>query len=255
MSSAYSQARIHHYQSSPTPRKPLKSPSRPIALQQNYITNTKTTLVLIPPHSDASRSATAYTVKDHQDVQNTLFTASGYNYNDGRCREFRDTSGLPLFELHRKILSLRSTWVITLPGNGDTTNRGGSGSDSGSGSNVLATGSPRFAPAFGNFSLRLRNAAAVDGDGKGEEEEKKEVTLVVERHGRVLQSFDVIDGDRRVAEVRESVQHNDKLALRAGSRRGYRPAMDIVVTSGVDVALIVAIAIIASDSVFGSSSG
>ncbi|GKZ18391.1 hypothetical protein AbraCBS73388_000960 [Aspergillus brasiliensis] len=213
MSSAYSQARIHHYQSSPTPRKPLKSPSRPIALQQNYITNTKTTLVLIPPHSDASRSATAYTVKDHQDVQNTLFTASGYNYNDG------------------------------------------SGSDSGSGSNVLATGSPRFAPAFGNFSLRLRNAAAVDGDGKGEEEEKKEVTLVVERHGRVLQSFDVIDGDRRVAEVRESVQHNDKLALRAGSRRGYRPAMDIVVTSGVDVALIVAIAIIASDSVFGSSSG
>ncbi|OJJ67852.1 hypothetical protein ASPBRDRAFT_199556 [Aspergillus brasiliensis CBS 101740] len=112
-----------------------------------------------------------------------------------------------------------------------------------------------FAPAFENFSLRLRNAAAVDGDGKGEEEEKKEVTLVVERHGRVLQSFDVIDGDRRVAEVCESVRHNDKLVLRAGSRRGYRPAMDIVVTSGVDVALIVAIAVIASDSVFGSSSG
>lgn len=48
----------------------------------------------------------------------------------------------------------------------------------------------------------------------------------------------MIDGDRRVAEVCESVRHNDKLALTAGSRRGHRPALDIVITPGVDMALV-----------------
>lgn len=46
-------------------------------------------------------------------------------------------------------------------------------------------------PAFGNFSLKLRNAATTES----KEVVDKEVTLVVERHGRVLQSFYVIDGD------------------------------------------------------------
>ena len=101
-------------------------------------------------------------------------------------------------------------------------------------STILATGSPRFAPAFGNFSLKLRNAAMTES----KELVDKEVTLVVERHGRVLQSFGVIDGDRRVAEVCESVRYNDNLAFTAGSRRGHRPVLDIVVISGVDMALV-----------------
>ncbi|KAL3262793.1 hypothetical protein ABHI18_002453, partial [Aspergillus niger] len=218
MSTAYSQARMQH-QFFANPRKPLKSPDRPIALRQGSITNSKTTLVLTPTQGDA-HSVAAYKVKSPDDGQ-TLFTASGWKYNDGACREFRDASGLPLFELHRKI-SLKSTWYITLPGEAQ-----------GGGVTTLATGSPRFAPAFGNFSLKLKNAAATDA----KDEAEKEVTLIVERHGRVLQSFDVIDGDRRVAEVCESVRHNDKLALTAGARRGHRPALDIVITSGVDMAL------------------
>ncbi|KAJ6020123.1 hypothetical protein N7499_003418 [Penicillium canescens] len=231
MSGAYSQARMQH-QIFSKPRKPLKSPDRLVALRQDYITNSKTTLVL-RPQGDA-QSAVAYKVKD-QDGQ-TVFTASGWKYNHGSCREVRDATGLPLFELHRKI-SLKITWYITLPGD----DRGV----------TLATCTPRFAPAFGNFNITLRNAAARDTKSLA----GKELTLAIERHGRVLQSFDVVDGDRRVAEVCESVRHNDRLALTAGARRGYRPALDIVVAPGVDIALIVVIAIIASDSVFGSESG
>ncbi|GES58037.1 metal ion resistance protein/transporter [Aspergillus terreus] len=204
---------------------------RPIALRQDYITSSKISLIL-SPYGDA-QSVAAYKVKD-RDGQ-TVFTASGWKYNGGSCRGFRDASGLPLFELHRNI-SIRSTWYITLPGD----ERGF----------TLATGAPRFAPAFGNFSITLNNAAAMDTKSVAE----KELTLVIERHGHVLQSFDVIDGDRRVADVCESVRHNDKLALTAGSRRTHRPALDIVITPGVDMALIVAVSIIASDSVFGSDS-
>ncbi|KAF9891077.1 hypothetical protein FE257_005012 [Aspergillus nanangensis] len=231
MSTAYSQARMQH-QIFSKPRKPLKSPDRPIALRQDYIRASKTTLILTPK-GDA-QSAAAYQVKD-QDGQ-TVFTASGWKYNNGSCREFRDATGLPLFELHRKI-SLRNTWYITLPGD----DRGV----------TLATGTPRFTPAFGNFNITLRNAAARDTKSAAE----KDLTLVIERHGRVLQSFDVIDGDRRIAEVCESIRHNDRLALTADTRRNHRPVLDIVITPEVDMALIVVIAIIASDSVFGSESG
>ncbi|KAF7160510.1 hypothetical protein CNMCM6106_007965 [Aspergillus hiratsukae] len=234
MSGAYAQARMNHHISS-TPRKALRGPDRPIALRQEYITDTKTTLVL-SPQGDA-QSATAYKVKD-QDGR-TLFTASGWKYNSGSCREFRDASGLPLFELHRKI-SLKTAWYITLPG-GD-----------GEVDVPLATGAPRLAPAFGNFSISLRNTAAAASETNSEADHQ--LTLVVERHGRVLQSFDVIDGDRKVAEVCESIRHNDKLALNPSSRRGHRPALDVVIAPGVDMSLVAVIAVIASDSVYGSES-
>ncbi|RLL95632.1 hypothetical protein CFD26_103917 [Aspergillus turcosus] len=182
-----------------------RGPFRPIALRQEYITDSKTTLVL-SPQGDA-HSVTAYKVKD-QDGR-TIFTASGWKYNNGSCREFRDASGLPLFELHRKI-SLKSAWYITLPG-----------------------------------SISLRNAAAAETKSAAD----KELTLIVERHGRVLQSFDVIDGDRKVAEVCESIRHDDKLAL-----KGHRPALDVIMTPGVDMSLVAVIAVIASDSGYGSES-
>ncbi|GIJ84578.1 hypothetical protein Asppvi_003425 [Aspergillus pseudoviridinutans] len=229
MSGAYAQARMNHQVSS-QPRKALRGPDRPIALRQEYVTDSKTTLVL-SPQGDA-QSVTAYKAKDEDG--RTIFTASGWKYNNGSCREFRDASGLPLFELHRKI-SLKSAWYITLPG-GDR-------------EVTLATGAPRLAPAFGNFSISLQNRAS-----ETKSEADKELTLIVERHGRVLQSFDVIDGDRKVAEVCESIRHNDKLALKPSSRRGHRPALDVVISPGVDMSLVAVIAVIASDSVYGTES-
>ncbi|GMF73629.1 unnamed protein product [Aspergillus oryzae] len=94
---------------------------------------------------------------------------------------------------------------------------------------TLATGAPRLGfgvAGFGNFNVSFVNVAAVDV----KLDEERRVTLEIERHGRVLESFDVVDGDRRVAEVRESTRHNKKLALMSSSRRGYRPALDVTVT-------------------------
>ncbi|KAB8245621.1 tubby C-terminal-like domain-containing protein [Aspergillus flavus] len=228
MSGAYIQARMDHAISS-QPRKVLKAPDRPIAIRENYITDSRTLLTL-RPQGDA-QSVAAYKVQDGNGV--TQFTASGRKYNGRSCREFRDSSGLPLFELHRKF-SFRDAWCITLPGSPTAES--------------IATGAPRLAP-FGNLVFTFTNVAVTDVKGSVDD---KKVTLEVERHGRVLESFDIVDGDRKVAEVRESVQHNPKLALTPSTRRNYRPVLDIIVTPGVDLSLVTAIAIIVSDSVFGS---
>ncbi|KAE8352273.1 tubby C-terminal-like domain-containing protein [Aspergillus coremiiformis] len=228
MSGAYIEARMDHAISS-QPRKVLKAPDRPIAIRENYITDSKTLLTL-RPQGDA-QSVAAYKVQDENGV--TQFTASGRKYNGRSCREFRDASGLPLFELHRKI-SLRNAWFITLPGSPTA--------------DSIATGAPRLAP-FGNFTFTFINVAATNVKQLMDDEE---VTLEIERHGRVLESFDVVDGDRKIAEVRESIHHNKKIALTTSARRNYRPVLDIIVTPGVDLSLATAIAIIASDSVFGS---
>ncbi|KAB8212400.1 hypothetical protein BDV34DRAFT_183924 [Aspergillus parasiticus] len=116
-------------------------------------------------------------------------------YTNRSCREFRDASGLPLFELHKKI-SLRDAWSVTLPGS-DTAD--------------IATAALRLSlggVGFGNFDVSFVNGAAVDVKS----DEERRVTLEIERHGRGLETFDHVDGDQRVAEVRQSIQHNKKLA-------------------------------------------
>lgn len=68
---------------------------------------------------------------------------------------------------------------------------------------TLATGAPRLGfgvAGFGNFNVSFVNVAAVDV----KLDEERRVTLDIERHGRVLESFDVVDG--------------------------YRPALDVTVT-------------------------
>ncbi|KAJ5583609.1 hypothetical protein N7535_002229, partial [Penicillium sp. DV-2018c] len=176
----------------------------------------------------------AYKITDEENTPH--FTVTGRKYTDRSCREFRDASGLPLFELHRK-WSWSNSWSVSLPGCDTAT---------------IATGAPRWTlvnAAFGNFKLTFENAAAYPGKS-GEE---KMMTLCVERLTGRLGVFDVVDGDRKVAEIRESIWHNEKLALMRGSRQGYRPALDIVVMPGVDVSLIATIAVILSDWVYGSS--
>ncbi|GAB1193895.1 hypothetical protein APSETT444_003131 [Aspergillus pseudonomiae] len=218
MSAAYIPARMDHAISS-QPRKVLKAPNRPIAIREHYITNSKTLLTL-RPQGDA-QSGAAYKVQDENGV--TRFTASGRKYNGRSCREFRDASGLPLFDLHRKI-SFRNVWCITLPESPTA--------------DSIATGAPRLAP-FGSFLFTFTNVAATDLKVPVHD---KEVTLEIKRHGRVLESFDVVDGDRKVAEVCDSVHRNQKLAL----------TPTFLSIDRTDPYKVAAIAIIISDSVFGS---
>ncbi|KAL4892603.1 tubby C-terminal-like domain-containing protein [Aspergillus ambiguus] len=215
-------------------RMALKPPDRPLAIRQEYVTEAKTMLV-VQPAGDA-QAEVAYAITDADDVPQ--FTVTGRKFSDRSCREFRDASGLPLFEIHRRI-ALKNVWAITLPG-----------SDGEAG--TIASGSPRGffgAPAFGNFNVTFENAAALDAKGV----EDRTVTLEIQRHGNVLASFDVVDRDRKVAEVRESIVHNQKLALRPSSKNhSHRPALDIVITRGVDTSLVSAIAVIAADWVFST---
>ncbi|KAB8217337.1 hypothetical protein BDV33DRAFT_206493 [Aspergillus novoparasiticus] len=199
MSKAYAEACMDHTPSS-KPRKALKAPSPPSRnLHQPHHQHPKN------PHAQSPRlRPIRIRLQITGEDRTALFTASGYKYNNRSCREFRDVSGLPLFELHKKI-SLRNAWSVTLPGS-DTAD--------------IATGAPRLGfggVGFGNFGVSFVNGAAVDM--KSDEER---VTLEIERHGRVLESSDVVDGDQRVAEVRESIQHNKKLALMSSSQRRYR---------------------------------
>ncbi|OGM48613.1 hypothetical protein ABOM_001976 [Aspergillus bombycis] len=203
MPTAYIQARMDRAISS-QPCKVLKAPNRPVAIREQYITDSITLLAL--RSQGDGHSVAAYKVQDENEV--TRFTASGGKYNGRPCRESRDALGLPF----------------------------------------IATGAPRLVP-FGSFMFTFTNLAATDtkvsmGD--------KEVTLEIERYGRVLESLDIVDGDRKFTEVRESVHHNQKLALTPSTRRNYRPVLDIIVTPGVDLSLVTAIAILISDSVLGS---
>ena len=213
---SYSDARLSRAYSS-KPRKPLRSPDRDIAFRNQYIARSKTTLVLKPFGSP--QSAVAYKITEEDGTPQ--FTVTGRKYTDRSCREFRDVSGLPLFELHRK-WSWTNSWSISLPGCDTAT---------------IATGTPRWNlgnTSFGNFALSFENAAAFEGK-RGDE---KMLTLHIERHGNVLALFDVVDGDGKVAEIRESIRHNEKLALVRGSRQGYRPAMDVIIMPGVDISLV-----------------
>lgn len=204
------------FATSPKPRKTLRSPDRDIAFRNQYIARSKTTLVLRPYGS--AQSAVAYKITEEDGTPQ--FTITGRKYSDRSCREFRDSSGLPLFELHRKWYRSNS-WSVSLPGCDDAT---------------IATGSPRWTlgrTSLGDFNLSFENAAAFDG----KRQEEKNLTLNIERHGNALALFDIVDGDRKVAEVKESIHHNEKLNL-MGSKAGYRPALDVIVMPGVDISLV-----------------
>ncbi|EAW13067.1 uncharacterized protein ACLA_015050 [Aspergillus clavatus NRRL 1] len=208
-------------------RRVLKAPGRPIAVRTEYITDEKTFLI-VRPQGDA-QSSRAYKIQDADGV--TLFTATGRKFSGRPCREFWDASGLPLFELHRK-MSLKNAWNVSLPGSKHAN---------------IATATARW--SVGDFKITFQNRAAIDS----KKEDEKILTLEIEKYGNALASFDVVDGDRKVAEIRESIPHNDKLALMPSSKKGYRPVLDVTVTAGVDLSLIAMITVMASDWVFSSN--
>lgn len=199
------------------PRQALKSPEREVALRKEYTAATKISLVL-KPQGDA-HSAVSYKITNEDGA--SAFTVTGRKYSDRSCREFRDSSGLPLFELHTMsaaIFPLR--WYITLPGDNDL---------------KVAKAAVRMSWNSEVLKFTFQNMAA--GDTKKEED--KELTLRVKRHGEALMFFDIVDKDRRIAEVRESIRHNERLALRRSSRgQSHRPALDLIVMPGVDASLV-----------------
>lgn len=84
------------------------------------------------------------------------------------------------------------------------------------------------------MNFTLRNSAAAET-----KQDEKEVSLTVKKYGHVLSFFDVVDGNRRIAEVHESVSNNETLALRRNSRGvNRRPALDLTIAPGTDMSLV-----------------
>ncbi|KAJ5978159.1 hypothetical protein N7501_001501 [Penicillium viridicatum] len=154
----------------------------------------------------------AYKISD--ELGSPVFAATGRKYNDRSCRELRDSSGLPKIS--------------------DAT---------------IAKATPKLAWNSINLIFSFRNGAAE----YRKSEEDKQLTLTVKKHGEALAFFDIVDGDRRIAELRESITYNEKLVLKRMKRGGdHRPALDLIVSPGVDISLVTVIAVIVSDWFFGS---
>ena len=90
----------------------VKPPPNPIAIRPDLIALKETTLRLRPKAN--THSATDYTMKDVA-TGSTVFSVIGKKYGSSPGREFRDSTGLPLFELHRVGIS-RKPWRVRLPG-------------------------------------------------------------------------------------------------------------------------------------------
>lgn len=204
-------------------RKPLKEPVRPIGLRYEYMAEQKTHLTLYPAGSAVSECAYYIQYEDGP----VLFTVSGRRCIPHCCREVRDQSGLPLFEIHQRWFWVRNAWSISLPG-GRTS--------------PIVVG--RRSPG-GDLHLEMENLIEVDSNVKD-----RNLPINLESHGRVLTTYDVVDGNRRIMEVKESIRHNKKLALLSTHQAGYRPAMDVLIMPGVDMAMAVAIAVVVSASSF-----
>ncbi|KAL1989259.1 hypothetical protein VTN96DRAFT_21 [Rasamsonia emersonii] len=218
--------------------KDPQPPPHPIALRPEYIADCDTLLYLTPRGN--SRSDTNYTVTDEYD--RVRFTVSGRRSSDRECREFRDGSGLPLFELHHKIFK-KYPYVVRLPGCDDENN--------------LLKVSPRHLSALCN--VEFQNAAparTTDVKNHQEDDADKTVKLVVHcKNAYALPNYEVMMGDRVVADFRESVVKSKTLTTLPCSHleRPYRPRpiLDLRVAEGVDLSLATLIAVVAMDWIYG----
>ncbi|OOQ86116.1 hypothetical protein PEBR_24411 [Penicillium brasilianum] len=231
---SYSEARmsLHSPGFKPKPRKSMRPPERQVALRTESIVPAKTTLVLKP--NGNAQSVAAYIITTEEEEE-PVYTVSGRKYGDRVCREFHDASGLPLFELHTKTtLGRPYSWFITMPGGGDI---------------KIAEGEPRWGNNKKSMKFSFRNMAPNDA----KRDSDKDMTLLISPCGDIMARYDIIDGDRRIAGVYESIHHNDTLALLPKSRRkSLRPAMDVVIVAGVDSSLVAAIAIIMFEWTYGA---
>ncbi|RMJ28936.1 hypothetical protein PHISP_00147 [Aspergillus sp. HF37] len=212
--------------------RPFQHPARPVALRADRIAAAQTRLHLVPECNP--RSETDYTIIDDAD-ESDVFTITGKKFGDRPGREFRDASGLPLYELHQRAIPLKQPWSVRLPG-GD--------SDS-----LVST---QLWPSLRGYrsvscEFKFQNAAAIDN----KQPHEKSVKLHTQRRPSRLYAFDVLDGDRKIIEVQESISKNDKLALMPESRKDYHPILDIRVAPGVDLVLAALIAVILSDWMYG----
>lgn len=185
----------------------LTTLKQPLAIRTDCITPQPTTLHV---KHDLSWSNGDYTVTKADG--SVLLSCDGKGWSNSMRTQFRDASGLPLFDLRISWFSISKTWRLELPGD--------------HGQMVMAV---RLRWTFGKLKLdcTFTNAAS-DDDGGGQE-----VTLKV--RGQDMQNFvtDITCGETKVASVRRVFESGKR-----GAFWMFKQEYDVVVAGGMDMALV-----------------
>lgn len=180
-------------------------------------------LLWIEPKYDA-RSTDEYCIRYDND-DSILITATGKRYNEKSTREFRDSSGLPLFEI-QKVSSLgwksRRPWRIRLPG-----------------SKEADLVDIRLKGLMNNtFEVDFRNVVARDTKN----EDDKMVHMVVHRVSPVYRVYEVRVAGIKVVDIRESMERNRSVPTTMYNSSGgilpSRLVMEVLVAADFDMSLV-----------------
>ncbi|KAF9883351.1 hypothetical protein FE257_003567 [Aspergillus nanangensis] len=204
----------------------LYPPKVPLALRPEHITEFQVALEL-KPHDDpraARKSPRDYVVRDADGI--TQFTASGWSFNGMECREIRDSSGLPLFELHHKARAFKHSWDVTLPGARDKPLI----------SAHVKTGLNKF-----EFPVTVENAVVGGGC--------KKVTLQVHPVGPAdIKFFVTVDNRKIMAFLRDVFKPGN---LTTKPYPDVRSGWEAVIAPDVDLSLATIVLIMISDWIRG----
>jgi hypothetical protein len=199
-------------------RRSLQKPLHPIAIRPEQIASSEI-LLYVRPKCDG-HSASEYIIRNDADGS-TVFTVTGQTSGHCAGREFRDASGLPLFELH-KVVSFKRPWRVRLPGADKK-------------DDLIEVSTKR---SFGNYDLVLRNAAADESKGESD----KMVKLGVHQTSAAFwPTFEVMAAGRKVVDVHESLKRNETIGTFDTDwprQLPSRPVLDVRVSEGFDLSLV-----------------
>ncbi|KAL2006984.1 hypothetical protein VTN00DRAFT_8422 [Thermoascus crustaceus] len=237
----------------------------PISIRKEHITPSQT-IINIKQHDDAYLGRD-FTIRDAYSGSK-LFTVEGKSLSSSQRREFRDASGLPLFELRRRNFTAKNAWELNLPGGGhghgnarrrSWTGRGGEDGDE---EKILST-RLRWSWTRDKLDVTLKRGNATSSgagtpplpaeeDTKGRSEDKgaengnEDITLEVRGQDPCHVTTHVNVGGRKIAHIRRVWGKGD---LTVKNCPGHRSEWDAVVAEGVDLSLISVIVVMLAERI------
>ncbi|EYE99233.1 uncharacterized protein EURHEDRAFT_374292 [Aspergillus ruber CBS 135680] len=204
----------------------VSQPPFPIAIRPEHIVATETNLIIEPKCDD--HSPEDYIIKDRDG--STVFAVAGKKHGKRSGREFRDGSGLPLFEMYR-VIGISRPLRVRLPGT------------VGKKDNLVEFS---MSVHYGKFDMIVQNAAAETAKHEGD----KQATVHVRQASKEsIYIWELLVGDVKVADIRESKERNGSLGCAPQTNTWYpkppkRRVLDIKVAEGFDSSLVALAAVV-----------
>lgn len=222
---------------------PLEPPPRgPIAIRPQFIAQDEST-VLSVKENNFSLAHRDFTVRKANG--DTFMTISGRTLSLGLQREFRDSSGLPLFELRkRQYLKKRSSnagWSLALPGY-----------ETGQEYDDVLTATFKSFWIHPKLDVRLKNLAPPQHSPRSNDSAidladsyHENVVLQVRGQDSSRLNTHVLCEGRKVIHIRRESNQLTESVYPHGF--GYKPEWELTVAQGVDVALAIVIVVILAE--------